>query len=382
MMRSDSAKNRAHEGQKMLEEQLKMQTILEMDAEDRFVDNLTSNIYVDNPERSLPRGDPHTSVSSNDEDVGKAGSQVPYRSYRGLSDIKELSNLLTLADKRKSSSKSNEMLIRKSLVLGGSSPLLIPKDRMRAVRSCENMAKPRGSIELDDFAVKRENQPRVLIQSIATRKKQGSSEVSPLINLRSSGSDCSKSRESGLVKETNSASHLENTPYSSTHKIPFDSPINTLDSNKYTTMQDEDSCCGTLRSRNTSSLSESNTLLYENQEEATGEPCLNMLQKSDRPGDEDAMPLAADCLQEGTNRSHEDIIDWLQRGADDDDDDAQSVSSVEYRSSMCSSTHDFQNGDLPSCRSSLSSTSKENTKKSTRINAPKGMRDLIVIHYG
>ena len=103
MMRNDTSKNRGLEAQRMLDEQVKMQTILEMDVEDRFVDNLTSNIFVDNPETSLPRPDPHVSVSSTEDD-SKLGSQValqPYRSYRALSEIKELNALLTLADKTK-----------------------------------------------------------------------------------------------------------------------------------------------------------------------------------------------------------------------------------------------------------------------------------------
>ena len=374
MMRNDSAKNRVLEAQKMLDDQVKMQTIQEVDAEDRFIDNLTSNIFVDSPETSQPRTDPRISMGSCEDDAGNTSSQgalQPYRSYRALSEIKELNNLLTLADKRKSSSKSNEMLIRKSLILSGSSPLLTKKDRMRTVRSCENMTKPQGNIEMDDFAMMRANQPRILIQSIATRKKQGSCEAPPLINLRSSGSDCSKSRENCVVKEANSSSHLDDTPYGSTHKIPFDSPNNTLDSNSHARLPDRNSCASTLRSSNASSVSDNNTLQNENPEEATGIPYQYEFQEFDLQ--KETGPLAAGCSQEGTRRSQEDIMEWLHGAAED----AQSVSSLEYRSSMCSSVHDFQRGDLPSCRSSLSSTTTGSRKNHVMQTSPIGTIDLL-----
>jgi len=363
MMRNDSAKNRALEGQRMLDEQVKMQTIQEMDAEDSFVDKLTSNIYVDSPEESQPRADPHISVSSSEDDAGRTGSQTalqPYRSYRGLSEIKELNNLLSLADKRKSSSKSNEALIRKSLVLNGSSPLLPTKDRMRTARSCENMAKPRSSTEMDDFAVMRANQPRILIQSAATRKKKGSSDTPPLINLGSSGSEYSKSQESCRIKDGNSSSRLDGTPHGSTYKIPFDSPNNTLDSNSHSLPQDGNSHCSTLRSSKASSVSESSTL--RNDEATTCVPRGYEFQEGSLTGEDRHVP--AEYFREGTRKSHEDVMEWLHGAAED----AQSVSSMEYRSSMCSS--DMPNSDLPSCRSSLSSTTTGSGKYGRKQSYP------------
>lgn len=361
MMRNDSAKKRMLDVQKDLDEQLKMQTILEMDIEDRFVDNLTSSIFVDNPETSKQRTDPHISVSSTDDDNSKVGSQValqPYRSYRALSEIKELNDLLTLADKRKSSSKSNEMMLRKSLILSGSSPQILPRDRMRAVKSCENVARAQGSTELDDLALMRANQPRVLIQSAATRRKQGQCEKAPpLINLTSSASDCTKSRESCQMKEGNSTPKLNNSPSGSTKKIPFDSPSNTLDSNSHTLIQDSNSRINTLQSNEISEESESSTLLNQSKDVAVGSP-----NKCDLPDDFQESSRLMNGFQEGTRRSHDDVIKWLH---ETEDDDAQSVSSVEYRSSMCSSFNDLYYGDLNSCRTNFSSSaadSKRNRK--------------------
>ena len=368
-MRSDSAKNRALEGQKMLDEQVKMQTIVEMDAEDRFVDKLTSDIYLDSPEASQPRADPHISVSSSEDDAGRTGSQTalqPYRSYRALSEIKELNNLLSLADKRKSSSKSNEALIRKSLVLNGSSPLLSTKDRMRTARSCENMAKPRSSTEMDDFAVMRANQPRILIQSAATRKKKGSSDTPPLINLGSSGSEHSKSQESCRVKDANSSSCLDGTPHGSTYKIPIDSPNNTLHSNSHALLQDGNSYCSTLRSSKASSVSESSTL--RNDEATAGVPRGYNFQDGSLTGED----RPAEYFREGARKSHEDVMEWLHGAAQD----AESVSSMEYRSSMCSS--DMPNSDLPSCRSSLSSTTTGSGKYGRKQSYPSGTMDFFI----
>ena len=374
MMRNDASKNRGLEAQRMLDEQVKMQTILEMDVEDRFVDNLTSNIFVDNPETSLPRPDPHVSVSSTEDD-SKLGSQValqPYRSYRALSEIKELNALLTLADKRKSSSKSNEMLIRKSLVLSGSSPLLMPKDRMRAVRSCENMAKDRGSTEMDEFATMRANQPRVLIQSAATRKKQGNCEAPLLINLTSNGSECTKSRESCKLKEVHPSPDLDQTPHGSTYKIPSDSPHNTLDSNSQTVGQG--SHCNTLQSSRT--MSDSNTLQNEHQSEANGMPCQYKFLEDDF--EEETRRLNDEYSQEGTRRSREDVIKWLHEVGDED---AQSVSSVEYRSSMCSSMNDLNQGELSSCLSTMKSETGEKSKTERKDNSLLG-KNLYVSWVG
>lgn len=370
MMRNDSSKNRMLEAQKAFDEQMKMQTILEIDVEDRFVDNLTSNIFVDNLEPSQQRADPHISVSSTDDDASKVGSQValqPYRSYRALSEIKELNALLTLANKRKSSSKSNEMLIRKSLVLSGSSPLLSPKDRMRAVRSCEDVAKVRDSTELDDLAVMRGNQPKVLIQSVATRKREGSREDPPLINLTSSASDCSKSHQSlKKEKEADSMPSLDDIQHGSTYKLPFDSPSNTVDSNNHTLMRDGPTCGSTLQSNGTLQShqlkSDCGTLRDDNACPFTG-PSRHYDAREDTP--EFSLGIHDTDSKTGSRRSHEDVIKWLHDAGGEDD--AHSISSAEYRSSMCSSFNDLHNGDLPSCRSSFSKAVEGcNSNRSTK----------------
>ena len=337
-MRHDSAKNRLLEVQALADEQAKMQTIREVDIEDRFVDNLTSNIYVSDPERANASTEPHISVSSAEEDGTKAGSQValqPYRSYRALSEIKELSDLLSLVDKRKSSSKSNEMLIRKSLFVGGSSPMLQAKDKMRAVRSCENVNNDRGSIELTEFATMRARQPRVLTQAAATRKKAVGAEPSQTVNMASSASDCSKSAEN-----CGSANFLEATPHGSTYKMADEeTPINTLESGNRTAKLCDNSACNTLESNKESMVSDSSTLKgamgEDFQENDTGLRNQNLHEES----------LSAGIL-------HEDVVKWLQVNGEED---AASDTSDEYRSSMCSSLNDLQSHSLPSCRSSLSS---------------------------
>ena len=415
MMRKDSATARLQEVQAMLDEQannggIKMQTIMEMDIEDRFVDEKTSNFYVDGPKLDIAtNADPRISASSADDETVKADSQdgiQPYRSYRALSESKEINALLSLADKRKSSSKSNEMLIRKSLIVGGSSPLLQAKEHMRAFRSCENVNNRRGSAELLDFAtMNRAKEPRVLIQAAATRKKQGSGEVQPLINFISSSSDCSKSQDIAKsnenVNKSGSSPHLQKNDMGSTYKMPFDSCANTLDSNA---CQSSTPDSNTLKSNlqdlktldfNTLDANAANTnTLNSNTQTLTPadytNSCNNTLESGQRsenstsqndtirsestkynevtttsllPPDHGSNTMKD--LAIGLSNSHDDIVKWLHDTADHDD--IPSDSSDEYRSSMCSSLNDIHSG-LHSCRSSVSSAadSRRGSKRGKR----------------
>ena len=412
MMRKDSATARLQEVQAMLDEEsnnggIKMQTIMEMDIEDRFVDEKTSNLYVDGPKLEIvTNADPRISASSADDETVRADSQdgiQPYRSYRALSESKEINALLSLADKRKSSSKSNEMLIRKSLIVGGSSPLLQAKEHMRSFRSCENVNNRRGSAELLDFAtMNRVKGPRVLLQAAAARKKQGSGEVQPLIDLISSNGDCSKSQDIAKSNEnvntSGSSSHLQKNDMGSTYKMPFDSCANTLDSyacqlpdsntlksnlqdlktldfstldsnaantntlnsntQTLTPADDTNSCNNTLESgqRSENSTSQNDTIRSESTQ--YNEVTTTSLFPPGNGSDMKGLPTAL-------SNSQDDIVKWLHDTADHDD--IPSDSSDEYRSSMCSSLNDIHNG-LHSCRSSVSSAadSRRGSKRGKR----------------
>lgn len=375
MMRHDSANSRMQEVQAMLNDQVKMQTIMEMDIEDRFIERLDHSTEDASPENAPNVNlavNTDISVSSAEDEANKTSSSqaplAPYRSYRALSDIKELNNLIKLADKRKSSSKSNEMLVRKSLFIGGSSPLLQPQDRMRSVRSCENVNKSKvDSSEMIDFGTLRRKEADQSEEDCDSEiRLHGEPAMQPLINITSSSqtnindarvsdgarvSDVtrvSKSREALQYLEKSFAD--DSTIGSQYKKDHQESCFNTLDSDNRTIVPDDNNATAATTSDNNTidRIDNSNHHTAYRKEPSTERDATTVPNLFPTYQDNALGHLPAEV---GT--SQDDIVRWLHDTTSRDG--APSISSDEYRSSMCSSMNDLHSG-LPSCRSSVSSS--------------------------
>eukprot|EP00794_Sanderia_malayensis_P007942 gene7942-8797_t len=378
MMRHDSMESRTQEVQAMLNEQIKMQTIQELDVEDRYIEEIglsTNDVTnshqddYDNDHCSTRLADVNlainlepmaVSISSAEDEASKLGSQVPlqpYNSYRALSDVKEVNALLKLADKRKSSSKSNEMLVRKSLFIAGSSPLLQAKDvaRIRAAKSCDNVNKPKTRTgETIDFG------------TLKIKNTTPHSETRPLIDVAcGSNESIEMSKSEEALRYLDEACLNDNGTLGSTYKNRLDSRFNTLESDGTTIVREEEM----PQNEHQPSTSNNNKTEKTKAPDSTT-PTTNtapdlvvpdlvapdLVEPNSKDAPDFVVPDLFPACQNSAlhnyptvvNSSHDNIVRWLHDTADD----VASDTSDEYRSSMCSSLNDINSG-VSSCRSSV-----------------------------
>ena len=295
----------------MLSDQTQMQTIVEMD--DVHVSSSQLNAEVHPRPRHLGRHSGDVSASSAEDEVKKVNSQdklQPYSSYKTLSDVKALGDLLDIANTMKSSksaSRSNEALVRKSLHIAGSSPLIQRANNVRPAKSCENLSPPGkpSNIPVIDFS-----------QLSRGPRSEGKGCNGDIVH-----SGCKAGSDDDLKQNTISTA----------------------------------SSIGTLKDVET----ETETDVKRGLTLSSTEPDYNSTIKTAESRGTSAMlpPLKRDIIENfqtyGSDRSHEDIMRWLHDSADADD--VPSDTSEEYRSSIYSSLNDV-NSELYSCRSSVSST--------------------------